>query len=231
MYYGGTLKTYKLEFRAPKTRAFTWAFRFEGSRRRSTVFLNGRRIGISIDPYTPFEVPARGLRPGAVNTLTVTVDSRKDPRAPEGWWNWGGIVRPVSLVPRGRVYVRDPAFLSKVACKGQARRCKASVLVDGLLSKLPRERVRRTSSGQARRAPPADAQREAARAGRARHPQAVQAERAARGRSPPAQGRDARAGAQAVGPGAASALRRPRRAHLPRQASSRCSGGRSGSAR
>jgi beta-glucuronidase len=54
----------------------------------------------------------------------------------------------VSLVPRGRVYVRDPAFLSKVACKGQARRCKASVLVDGLLSKLPRERVRTTGAGK-----------------------------------------------------------------------------------
>jgi Glycosyl hydrolases family 2, TIM barrel domain/Glycosyl hydrolases family 2 len=139
--FGGTVKTYRLQFRGPRTRAFSWAFRFEQSRRRTIVSLNGRRIGISIDPYTPFEIPARGLVRGGVNTLMVRVDSRRDPRTPEGWWNWGGITRPVTLVPRGRAYIRDPAFLSEVACKGPARRCKASVLIDGVLSKLPRERV------------------------------------------------------------------------------------------
>jgi hypothetical protein len=144
--YGGTVKTYRLQFRAPATRRFSWAFRFEQSRRRTIVSLNGRRIGISIDPYTPFEIPAKGLRPGQVNTLTATVDNRKDPRLSEGWWNWGGITRPVTLVPRGRAYVRDAAFLSEVTCKGQARRCKASVLVDGVLAKLPRERVKKGAS-------------------------------------------------------------------------------------
>ncbi len=146
--YGGTLKTYRLKFIAPDTRGFTWAFRFEQARRRSVVSLNGRRIGISVDPYTPFEIAAKGLVPGRINTLTVQVDSRKDPRAPEGWWNWGGITRPVSLVPRGRAHVRDPAFLSDVTCKGRARRCRAGVILDGLLSKLPRERVvRRRGAG------------------------------------------------------------------------------------
>ena len=139
--FGGTVKTYRLNFNAPRARGFTWAFRFEQSRRRSIVSLNGRRIGISVDPYTPFEIAAKGLRPGRLNTLTVQVDSRMDPRAPEGWWNWGGITRPVTLVPRGRAYVRDPAFMSDVTCKGAARRCRASMIVDGLLSKLPRERV------------------------------------------------------------------------------------------
>ncbi len=146
--FGGTAKTYRLKFNGPRTRDFTWAFRFEGSRRRSIVVLNGRRIGISVDPYGPFEVAARGLRPGRLNTLTVYVDSRMDPRAPEGWWNWGGITRPVTLVPRGRAYVRDPAFMSDVTCKGAARRCRASVIVDGLLSKLPREQIRRPGRGR-----------------------------------------------------------------------------------
>ena len=146
--YGGTVKTYRLRFVAPRTRAFGWAFRFEQSRRRTTVFLNGRRIGISIDPYTPFEVPARGLRPGRRNTLTVQVDSRKDPRTPEGWWNWGGITRRVSMIPRGRVNVRDPAFLSDVTCRAAARGCRASVIIDGLVSRLPRERVLKPRKGK-----------------------------------------------------------------------------------
>ena len=140
--FGGSVKVYRLRFTAPSTRAFRWAVRFEQARRRTIAHLNGRRIGISIDPYTPFEFEAKGLQPGRVNTLTVEVDSRRDPRVPEGWWNWGGITRPVSLVPRGRVNVRDLALLSDVTCKGQARRCRAKVLVDGSLSKLPDSRLR-----------------------------------------------------------------------------------------
>ena len=146
--YGGTVKTYRLKFVAPRSPGFSWALRFEQSRRRTIVSLNGRRIGISIDPYTPFEVEARGLVPGRLNTLTAQVDSRKDPRTPEGWWNWGGITRPVTLVPRSRVNVRDPAFLADVACKGPATRCKAGVVLDGMLSKLPPERVRRPREGK-----------------------------------------------------------------------------------
>jgi beta-galactosidase/beta-glucuronidase len=138
--YGGTLKLYRLRFTAPDVAGYSWAFDFEQVRRRATVSLNGRRIGVSIDPYTPFQVPARGLRPGKVNTLEVLVDSRKDPRLPEGWWNWGGIVRPVSMVPIGKAHLRDLALLPTVRCSGPATGCSATLLIDGVLEKLPRER-------------------------------------------------------------------------------------------
>ncbi|HYI37606.1 MAG TPA: glycoside hydrolase family 2 TIM barrel-domain containing protein [Thermoleophilaceae bacterium] len=139
--FGGTAKQYRLRFTAPpKASGYTWAFRFEGSHRRTTVFLNGRRLGVSIDPYTPFELPARGLRAGRQNDLVVTVDSRKDPRLPEAWWNYGGIVRPVKLIPRGRVGIQDVGLLSNVTCKGLAQQCKAGVKLDGILAKLPKER-------------------------------------------------------------------------------------------
>ena len=146
--FGGTVKVYRLRFTAPRARGFRWAFRFEQARRRSTVVLNGRRLGVRVDPYTPFEIEAKGLRPGRRNELLVYVDSRKDPRLPEGWWNWGGITRPVSLVPRGRVGVQDLALLSDVRCRGAATRCRASVRVEGLVSKLPRQRVRRNRKGK-----------------------------------------------------------------------------------
>ncbi|MDP9135835.1 MAG: hypothetical protein M3N56_13540 [Actinomycetota bacterium] len=141
-FFGGTLKLYRLSFTAPDVADYSWAFDFEQVRRRATVSLNGRRIGLSIDPYTPFRVPARGLVPGQVNTLEVLVDSRKDPRLPEGWWNWGGIVRPVKLVPIGRPHVQDLALLPSVRCTGPATGCSASLLIDGILDKLPRERPR-----------------------------------------------------------------------------------------
>ena len=140
--FGGQVKVYRLRFVAPKAKGFRWALRFEQARRRTTVVLNGRRLGVSIDPYTPFEIAAKGLRPGKLNELLVYVDSRKDPRLPEGWWNWGGITRPVWLVPRGRLTLSDLGLLSDVTCRGPATRCRANVLVDGLMSRLPRQKPR-----------------------------------------------------------------------------------------
>jgi len=138
--YGGTVKQYRLRFTAPNAKGYGWAFRFEQARRRAEVFLNGKRIGVSIDPYTPFQVPAEGLLPGQVNTLEVVVDSRKDPRLPEGWWNWGGIPRPVTMVPIGRAYLRDVGLMPHAYCNDPAIPCEGSLFVDGVLDKLPRER-------------------------------------------------------------------------------------------
>jgi beta-galactosidase/beta-glucuronidase len=138
--YGGTVKQYRLRFTAPDVEGYTWAFAFEQARRRAVVSLNGRRVGISVDPYTPFQIPARGLRPGAENLLEVTVDSRKDPRLPEGWWNWGGITRPVTLVPVGKANLRDLGLMPHVRCDGPATGCEGSLLIDGVLDKLPAER-------------------------------------------------------------------------------------------
>ena len=149
--FGGTVKQYRLLFRGPTAAGFRWALHFEQVRRRATVYLNGRRLGVNADPYTPFEKNALGLRPGRMNELVVTVDSRKDPRLAEGWWNWGGITRPVTLVPRGRVDVAGLGLLSDVACRGAATRCRADLLIDGVLSALPREPRRRAPAPRDRR--------------------------------------------------------------------------------
>src|SRR4051794_26463337 len=96
--FHGTVAWYRLHFQAPDaTAGYAWALRFDQVRRRTVVWLNGRRLGSHDDPYTPFELPARGLRRGD-NDLVVRVDNRKGTRPREGWWNWGGILRPVALV-------------------------------------------------------------------------------------------------------------------------------------
>ena len=148
--FGGQVKVYRLRFRAPKTKRFKWLLRFEQARRRTTVFLNRRRLGVSVDPYTPFQMEAKGLRPGEMNVLHVYVDNRKDPRLPEGWWNWGGITRPVWLVPKGRMTLSDLGLLSNVVCKGPASGCKAGLIVDGLMSRLPEEGPRFVRKGRKR---------------------------------------------------------------------------------
>ena len=134
--YPGQVRRYRLSFRGPPTpRGFSWLLRFESVRRNAAVFLNGRRIGRNVDPYTPFTLEARGLRPGRQNELVVIVDGRKNPDLPEGWWNWNGIVRPVKLVPAGPAHIEDLGTMSRVSCRGPARGCRAELLLDGQLQR------------------------------------------------------------------------------------------------
>ena len=101
--YGGTVKEYRSASSAPRSQGFRWAFASRRPR-RATLYLNGRRHRRSCPiPYSPVREGGRRPAPGPVNELVVIVDSRKNPRLTEGWWNWGGINRPVKLVPRGRV--------------------------------------------------------------------------------------------------------------------------------
>ena len=140
--YPGQVRRYRLSFRGPPTpRGFSWLVRFESVRRNATVFLNGRRIGRNVDPYTPFTLEARGLRPGRPNELVVIVDGRKNPDLPEGWWNWNGIVRPVSLVPAGPAHIEDLGTMSRVSCRGPARGCRAELLLDGELQRRGRRAI------------------------------------------------------------------------------------------
>ena len=80
----------------------------------------------------------------------MIVDSRKDPRLPEGWWNWGGIVRPVSLVPLGRAHLHELGTMSRVKCRGPARGCRAELLIEGLARA---DRRRAAAARRALRAP------------------------------------------------------------------------------
>ena len=134
--YPGTVKRYKVRFVGPTTpKGFHWMISFGEVRRSARVYLNGRLIGRNSDPYTPFAFNARGLRPGRQNTLVVIVDNRKDPRLPEGWWNWGGIVRAVKLVPVGRTYLSGLGLMSKVRCRRPGHSCKARMLLDAELQR------------------------------------------------------------------------------------------------
>jgi beta-glucuronidase len=128
----GSVGWYRLAFNGPAAGpGGRWAVRFEQVRRRARVWLNGREIGLHSDPYTPFELPLTGVRPNEPNTLVVRVDYRRSPKLREGWWNWGGITRTVSLVPRGPVVLHDVGLLPRRRCSGGD--CRWNVLVDGWL--------------------------------------------------------------------------------------------------
>jgi len=132
--FRGTVGWYSLSFTAPRAPAgFAWSVRFDQVRRVADVWLNGRPLGTHTDPYVPFEVALDGLRRGA-NTLVVRVDNRKGAEPREGWWNWGGITRPVTLVPRGPVVLSDLAIMSRLRCPAGGRCSGAEALVDGWLT-------------------------------------------------------------------------------------------------
>ena len=137
----GSVGWYRLHFTGPATPpGLGWAVRFEQVRRVARVWLNGRELGVHRDPYTPFELLAKGLRPGQPNTLVVRVDYRRSAALREGWWNWGGITRAVSLVPRGAVVLHDVGLLPRRVCVDSG--CAWNVLVDGWLEN-PSEAVQR----------------------------------------------------------------------------------------
>jgi hypothetical protein len=128
----GTTGWYRITFTGPTAaRDISWALRFEQVRRVARAWLNGRPIGSSSDPYVPFELRAAGLRRGRANTLVLRADNHRSPALHEGWWNWGGITRPVSLVARGPVVLRDVGLLPRRSCAGAD--CRWRVLVDGWL--------------------------------------------------------------------------------------------------
>jgi hypothetical protein len=143
--FPGQVRRYRVAFTGPETpRGFRWLVEFESVRRAATVYLNGRRLGRNADPYTPFSFEALGLRPGARNELVVVVDGRKNPKLPEAWWNWNGIVRPVRLVPAGPAHLEELGTLSDVSCRGAASGCRANLLVDAQLVRRARRIVEPT---------------------------------------------------------------------------------------
>ncbi len=133
--YAGTVGWYRVSFMAPPaTPGFRWAAHFEQVRRITQVWLNGVKIGRHDDGFVPFDMALRdALKPGQRNVLVVRADNRKrkDPR--EGWWNWGGITRPVTLVPQGALVLRNAGVLSDVDCPADGGACRTAAIFDGIL--------------------------------------------------------------------------------------------------
>jgi len=138
----GGVGWYEVRFSAPpESPGRSWSVRFESVRRNATVWLNGRVIGQSTDPYAPFTLPATSLVPGARNTLMVRVDNLKPPGSlPEDWWNWGGIMGPVELEPVGRLSLTDLGVMPELGC---GYRC-GDLLVRGMLVSHTKQMLRPT---------------------------------------------------------------------------------------
>jgi len=131
----GSVAWYRKDFRLPsRERALAWIARFESVNYRATVWLNGRRVGAHVSGYVPFELDLPNVARSGVNRLVVRVDNRRPtsdptgapgeiPVSPGGWWNYGGILREVSLRAVDRVDVKDVQVQSQLSCP----RCAAKL--------------------------------------------------------------------------------------------------------
>lgn len=134
--YQGTVGWYRAVVTAPKAAPGTnWSIRFAQARRAATVWVDGQKIGRSDSSYVPFELTAAQLADGKPHTVVVRTDNRLLPgRRPDGWWNWGGLTRSVSLVPHGSLSVTGTGTMSQRTCDGASGNCRWTVLVDTTVS-------------------------------------------------------------------------------------------------
>lgn len=157
----GSVAWYRKDFRLPARAAdaAAWIARFESVNYRATVWLNGRRVGEHVSGYVPFELDLPHVVRRGVNRLVVRVDNRRtnDPRGrrdeipqpPGGWWNYGGILREVSLRAVDRVDIaevqvqtalasaRGPATVTARATVRNLSRATQTVALTGRFGRAP----------------------------------------------------------------------------------------------
>ncbi len=113
--YAG-LAWYRRAFTLPvESKTAHLRLRFEGVFYLARVWLNGQYLGAHEGGYTPFEFDVSGsAKPGEKNIIAVEVDNaRAADRLPADlsaswsydWWNFGGIIRDVSLKTTSAAYI------------------------------------------------------------------------------------------------------------------------------
>lgn len=117
------LAWYRRRFRLPPSAAEAHVrLRFEAVNYLANIWVNGDTVGVHEGGYTPFELDITNLASHETeNVIAVLVDNERTlnrlPAAlPEGrsfgWRNYGGIVRPVSLLVTSRAFVDTPRIVA-----------------------------------------------------------------------------------------------------------------------
>ncbi|MFZ4621605.1 MAG: glycoside hydrolase family 2 protein [Bacteroidota bacterium] len=78
---------------------------------QADVYLNGKKLGVHIGGFTPFNYEITGLVQERNNFLIVKVDNKRKkegvPTLNTDWWNYGGITRDVKIVETPDAYIRE----------------------------------------------------------------------------------------------------------------------------
>jgi beta-glucuronidase len=112
LYYEGTVwykKSFDVKLPIPNEKVFLY---FGAVNYRADVYLNGKKLGMHLGGFTPFnfEIPP-GVLKAKDNFLVVKVDNKRFtdeiPTLNTDWWNYGGITRDVNLVFVPQSFILD----------------------------------------------------------------------------------------------------------------------------
>jgi beta-glucuronidase len=126
--FAGTVGWYRRDFTLPAN-AFakyvpktgqSWMLEFESINYNAEVWLNGHELGTHAGAYLPFELAAKYMVAG-VNRLVIRVDDTHTlssyPAGPSsGWWNFGGILDAVYLLPVREADLDSATITPTLAC-------------------------------------------------------------------------------------------------------------------
>jgi beta-glucuronidase len=84
---------------------------FGAAASRTTVYLNGAKLGSHEGGYTPFDFEVTETLRDGENFLVVEVNNRRRPEAipalSTDWWNYGGLTRDVLLIEVPETFIQD----------------------------------------------------------------------------------------------------------------------------
>lgn len=111
LYYEGTVwykRSFDYQNKAAANRVFIY---FEASNYKTEVYLNGRKLGVHIGGFTPFNFEVTDHLKDKDNFVVVKVDNTRTkdgvPTLNTDWWNYGGLTRGVRLIETANTFVDD----------------------------------------------------------------------------------------------------------------------------
>jgi beta-glucuronidase len=78
---------------------------------KAEVYLNGKKLGVHVGGFTPFQFEVSGLIKPTGNSLVVKVDNKRCrecvPTLNTDWFNYGGITRDVHIISTPATFIED----------------------------------------------------------------------------------------------------------------------------
>lgn len=154
LYYEGTVwykKSFDAELPKENERVFLY---FGAVNYRADVYLNGKKLGMHVGGFTPFnfEIPF-GILKAKDNFLVVRVDNKRYadeiPTLNTDWWNYGGITRDVNLVTLPEKFILDYSLqLQKGAATSKDKTIEGwvkfnSVVNEGVTIEIPELKLKK----------------------------------------------------------------------------------------
>ncbi len=126
--YAGSVGWFAKDVDAPV--AGLYAVRFESAHHRATVFVDGREVREHVGAYEPFSARVR-LAAGR-HVIAVRVDWREPRRQADGgwargWFNYGGLNRPVTIMRLGRSELGALTVRTRLEGAGTARSARLQI--------------------------------------------------------------------------------------------------------